>query len=125
MRDICYVPYCREKNKCIRVDHNRPCCVTMDTDWSIRMAKASMEDRRVRLAVDNDMTNGEWLTRWIGKTILVSDVGNVGKLSEIEVCFKNKNAIRIKWILGNVEVPEWVDPLGFCARYTFFEEIIE
>jgi hypothetical protein len=85
------------------------------------MAKEGIKDR-VRLAVDNDMANSEWLTRWVGKTILIAKGDD---LIEIEVCYKNKNAIRIKWIVGDKEMPEWVDPLGFCAKYTFFEEIIE
>lgn len=89
------------------------------------MAKAAIEDRKVRLAVDNDMGNDEWLTRWIGKTILVSCGDNGGGLEEIEVCYKNKNAVRIKWIYDVTAVSDWVDPLGFCAKYTFFEEILE
>ena len=90
------------------------------------MAKAALNDRKqVRLAVDNDMSNDEWLTRWIGKTIIVSDGNNAGSLLELEVCYKNKNAIRIKWCIDNSELHEWVDPLGFCAKYTFFEEIVE
>lgn len=127
LRRICYIPYCREKNRCIRVHHRMSCQIKEEPDWSIRMAKAAMNDRtHARLAVDNDSVNDEWLTRWIGKTILVSCRENGGELSEVEVLHKNKNAIRIKWIVSDTaQIYNWVDPLGFCTKYIFFEEIVE